>query len=224
MKNRAVITCRLSAAVFSLFFLCDIFAGPVPVEELNSAWNFYGAGSRRLQGKMFYMREAAHSKGVMIVSPEAFSRDLTVSYEIMPMSAASVCVVILSASDTGDGKTLTVPADYDGSMSHWIQNVHNYFFAFHNAAHNRTPFGVRYPEKTEIGQNSKNVMRSGEFYAVEAGRCQGRLWLKINGKLVFQGQDDAPLAGGRIAFRLRGIDGEPASCLIRNITIDQPRK
>lgn len=224
MKNRAVITCRLSAAVFSLFFLCDIFAGPVPVEELNSAWNFYGAGSRRLQGKMFYMREAADSKGIMIVSPKAFRRDVTVRYAIMPMSAASVCVVILSASDTGDGKTLTLPANYDGSMGHWTQNVKNYFFAFHNAAHNRTPFAVRFPAKKDIGEYSQNVMRSGEFYTVEAGRNQDRLWLKINDKLIFEGQDDEPLAGGHLAFRLRGITGEPASCLIRNLTIDESGK
>jgi hypothetical protein len=224
MKKNKTIACSLFGIFFGILFTLSAAAEQVSVEDLNSKWSFHGIGSRRTQGAMFYMREDIDSKGVMIVSPETFSRDMTVRYEIMPMSAASVCVVMLSASDTGDGKTLTIPADYDGAMGHWTQNVNNYFFAFHNAAHNRTPFAIRFPAKKEIGQNSENVMRSGEFFTVEAGCRQGRQWLKINGRLMFEGEDDAPLGGGHLAFRLRGIAGEPASCLIRNLTIEEDGK
>lgn len=221
MKKKKTIICRLFGFFYGTLFILSACADPVPVADMNSKWSFYGAGSRRLQGQMFYMKESNDSQGVMIVSPEAFRRDVTVRYEIMPMSAASVCVVILSASDEGDGKSLTLPANYDGSMGHWTQNVKNYFFAFHNAAHNRTPFAVRFPAKKDVGEYDQNVIRSGAFYTVEAGRSQGRLWLKINDALIFEGQDDEPLAGGYLAFRLRGISGEPASCLIRNLTIDE---
>lgn len=224
MRKKKTIACSLFGIFFGTLFILSATAEQVPVEDLNSKWSFYGIGSRQLQGRLFYMREAPDSKGVMIVSPEAVSSNVTVRYEIMPMSAASVCVAILSASDAGDGNSLTIPADYNGAMGHWIQNIKNYFFAFHNAAHDRTPFAVRFPEKTDIGQHGENVMRSGEFYTVEAGRCEGRLWLKINDQLLFEGQDAAPLAGGHVAFRLRGISGEAASCLIRNLTIDETGK
>lgn len=224
MKTKKTMVCSLFAFLFGSALALPAAAEQVPVEDLNSTWSFYGIGSRMLQGRLFYMREDSDSKGVMIVSPVTFDRDVTVRYEIMPMSAASVCVAILSASDAGDGAALTLPADYDGAMGHWIQNVKNYFFAFHNAAHDRTPFAVRFPEKTDIGQYGENVMRSGEFYTIEAGRCEGRLWLKINDELLFEGQDENPLGGGYVAFRLRGISGEPASCLIRNLTIDETGK
>jgi hypothetical protein len=224
MKKSKTAFYGLFGALMGALFVLPAHAGKVSVEDLNSTWAFYGIGSRRTQGEMFYMREDSDSKGVMIVSPEAFDRDVTVRYEIMPMSAASVCVVILSASDAGDGRSLTLPPDYDGAMGHWIQNVNNYFFAFHNAAHDRTPFAVRFPAKVDVGQHGENVMRSGEFHTVEAGRHQDRLWLKINDELILEGQDAEPLAGGHLAFRLRGISGEPASCLIRNLTIDTVEK
>jgi hypothetical protein len=127
--------------VFSALSFLSAFAGQVPVEELTK-WNFYGMGSGKVERGMFYMKEARDSKGVMIVSPEVYGENLTVRYQVMPMSAASVCVVILSASDSGDGKALTLPSGYDGAMGHWIQHVRNYFFAFHNAAHNATLFAL----------------------------------------------------------------------------------
>jgi hypothetical protein len=49
------------------------------------------------------------------------------------------------------------------------------------------------------------------------------MWLRINDELIFEGKDADPLAGGHLAFRLRGISGEPASCLIRNLTVDATR-
>lgn len=206
--------------VFSALSCLSAFADQIPVEDLESKWSFYGTGSGKVERGMFYMKEARDSKGVMIVSPGAYDKNLTVRYEIMPMSAASVCVVILSASDSGEGKSLTLPAGYDGAMGHWIQHVRNYFFAFHNAAHNKTPFAIRFPEKKTIGQCEENLLKVGEFYNIEAGRHEERLWFKVNGELLFEGRDTNPLGAGHIAFRIRGLSEEPASCLIRNVSIE----
>lgn len=188
-------------------------------DDLAEKWAFYGVGSRAAQNQMFYMEESEGSSGVMIVSPKAFSGDLTLRYEIMPMSAASVCVAMLFASDHGEPDTLTIPEGYDGSMGLWMDAVENYFFAFHNAAHDRTPFAVKFPSKTELGKAEKNVMRSGEFYTIEIGRRGNLVWFSVNGERLFEGEDADPLPSGRIALRIRGIPQQAASCLIRNLTI-----
>ncbi len=196
------------------------FSQEVPLEDLNEKWSFYGEGQRQMNFGMFHMQEGPASKGVMIVSPEPYVADVTVSYEMMPMSAASVCVILLNASDEDEGQTLTVPADYDGSIGLWTAGTSNYFFAFHNEAHNATPFLKRFPDKGDLYRSEKNVMQPGNFYTVETGRSGNKLWMKIDGKRILKFTDPDPMAGGHVAFRIRGLNGEPASCLIRKVIIE----
>ncbi|PXA03511.1 hypothetical protein DDZ13_11030 [Coraliomargarita sinensis] len=194
----------------------------IPTQEIAEEWNFYGKGSINFQNRMLYMEETPGSKGVMVVSPQSYEGDIILRYELMPMSAASVCVAIICASDPGEAESLTLPENYDGSMGHWINSLDNYFFAFHNMAHDRKPFGMRFPTKSALGEHDDNVMRNGEFHSIEVGRKGKKLWLSVNGKRLFQGVDASPLQLGHIAFRIRGIPQQPASCLIRNVTIEQP--
>ena len=86
-----------------------------------------------------------------------------VRYERMPLNPGSVAVLLFSASDVGEGESLTLPPDYDGGMGAWTTGTQNYFFAFHNATHDRTPFGVRFPTGLALGSHPVKVMRSGEF-------------------------------------------------------------
>lgn len=206
--------------LFSALLTLTSYGNTVSPKTLESEWNFYGIGTSAAQNRMFYMEEAENSKGVMIVSPEAYEGDITIRYELMPMNAASVCVTVLCASDTGTAETLTLPDDYDGSMGHWINNVDNYFLAFHNQAHDRTPFGIRFPNKHNFGEYETNVMRSGEFHDIEITRRGDQLSLSINGKRQFAGTDPDSLQKGHIAFRIRGISQIPAACLIRNLRIE----
>jgi hypothetical protein len=215
MKH-SIITCLLTCLILS-----SSYATTISPEELDTEWDFYGIGSKAAQNRMFYMEEAAGSSGVMLVSPEPFAGDLTLRYEIMPMSAASVCVAILYATDKGEATTLTMPEGYDGSMGHWINEVDNYFFAFHNAAHDRTPFAIRFPEKQGLGEHPANVLRSGVFQTVEITRQGNTLRMSIDGEVLFEGNDSNPLSSGHIAFRLRGIPQQTASCLIRNVEIEK---
>jgi hypothetical protein len=195
-------------------------AEPIPPEDLAQKWSFYGEGSRAAQNRMFYMEESMGSKGVMVVSPQSYSGDVTLRFEIMPMNAASVCVAMLFASDPGEEDTLSIPEDYDGSMALWTDKLDNYFFAFHNAAHDRTPFAIRFPAKLELGQAESNVVRSGEFSTIEIRRVGETLTFSVNGKPLFEVKDSQPLKSGRIAFRLRGIPQQTASGLIRNVSIE----
>lgn len=200
----------------------DLISDPpehVSTQDLIDEWSFYGNGIRKVERGMLYMKEAPGSLGVMTVSPKAYGPDVAVTYEIMPMTAASVCVVILSASDPGATSTLALPENYDGSMGHWINSTENTFFAFHNASHNRFPFAIRFPETRLIAEYHENVMMNGKFHKIEAGQRDGSIWLKIDNKLILEGKDDDPLGKGFIAFRIRGLSEEPAACLIRNVRI-----
>ncbi len=194
-------------------------ASPVAPETLANDWTFHGEGSSAAQNRMFYMEESMGSKGVMVVSPGTYSGDLTIRYEIMPMNAASVCVAILFASDAGEATTLTLPEDFDGSMGPWTSQIENYFFAFHNQAHDRTPFAVRFPGGKPIGSFGANVLQAGKFSTVEISRKGNALSFTVDGKLLFSGEDPEPLHSGHLAFRLRGIPQVPAACLIRNLQI-----
>ena len=196
------------------------FAGTVAPETLETEWDFHGIGSSAAQNRMFYMEEARGSRGVMIVSPEAYEGDITIRYELMPMNAASVCVAVLFASDVGPSTGITLPEDYDGSMGHWVNQIDNYFFAFHNRAHDRTPFAVRFPGGAPIGEFGANVIRSGEFSTVEISRKGETLSLTVNGKQLFEGEDADALESGHLAFRIRGISQIPAACLIRDLVIE----
>ncbi len=226
MKTDRNLSTRNSIVCCLLLFSCSVLiptsasAQPVSAEDLNTTWSFYGKGLSKVERGMLYMREDPGSLGVMMVSPQAYPANVTVRYEIMPMTAASVCVFVLSASDKGEGAQVTLPVGYDGSMGHWIQNTENYFFAFHNASHNRPPFIRRFPERTAIGEYSQNIMSSGKFHTIEVGRKNDRVWLEINGQRIIEGTDANPLGPGHLAFRIRGLSEEPASCLIKNVVID----
>lgn len=215
-------TSVLTAIAVYVLSVLSVSAEPVSAADLGEKWTFYGKGISTVRGEMFYMREADDSVGAILISPESYEGDVTLRYEIMPMSAASVCVAILCATDAGEAETLTLPEGYDGNMGLWINSMDNYFFAFHNAAHNRPPFLKRFPANERLVMADKNVLRAGAFYRIEAGRKGNKLWFKVNGECVLETEDPNPLTSGHIAFRIRGIDYEPAACLIRNVSIDQP--
>ena len=217
MKKTNRITIFLITALLPL---TPVIGKAIPLKSLETEWSFYGIGAHKAQSRLLYMEEGPESKGVMLVSPKAYSGDLTIRYEIMPMTAASVCVAMICASDAGESEDLTIPAGYDGSMGLWVKEMDNYFFAFHNAAHNRAPFLNRFPASERLAILDKNVMRAGEFHRVEIKKCGAKLSFYINGKRLYSIKDQDPLESGYIAFRIRGISEQAASCMIRNLEIE----
>ena len=195
-------------------------AEPVAAEDLVSGWSFYGKGLRKVERNMFYMKEDYGSAGVMIVSPETYGENFVLSYEIMPMTAASVLVVLMSASDHGKGKSLTLPEDYDGNAGPWVREIDNYFFAYNNASHNVTPFINKFPGAGRLAEHAENILEVGEFAAVEINRNGGKLTISVNGDVILEAEDTEPLGAGHLAFRIRGLSEEPAACLIRNLSVE----
>jgi len=187
-------------------------------------WTQYGDGTHLPEGHgQYLLKENPHgSKGVGLISPESYSETVIMRYDVMALTPATVLVAILSASDNGDATSLTIPENYDGAINFWQAGCDNYFFAFHNAAHNFPPF-VRRFDKTNgrimLDMAKKNVMQVGKYYKVEIGRKNNLIWLKIDGKTILKTKDPDPYTGGHLGLRIRGTASEYAACLIKNLEI-----
>jgi hypothetical protein len=149
-----------------------------------------------------------------------YENDVIVRYRVLALTSPTVLVALLSISDQGESNELTVPGDFDGSLGLFVREKENYFFAFKNGPHNVTPFVRKSPSTGEsLGTANENSMIAGVYYHVEVGKQQGKLWLTVDGKKLFETEDPDPLAGGHIALRIRGTAGFKAGCLIKDLEI-----
>ena len=67
----------------------------------------------------------------------------------------------------------------------------------------------------------KNYMQVGKYYDIEVGKKGNRVWMKIDGELVLDAEDNLPYQKGHLALRIRGTSYNLASCLIRQLTIEE---
>ena len=51
-------------------------------------------------------------------------------------------------------------------------------------------------------------MEIGQWYDVEIGKKENRLWFKLNDKVHFDVEDCSSFKGGRLIFRISGTTGE----------------
>jgi hypothetical protein len=188
-------------------------------------WNFYGIGELApMDAETMRMSEGEDSKGIMIISPDSYPNDVTFSYRVKAMNSASVLVALLSVSDPGEPDTMTTPAGYDGNIQWLLEDQANYFFAFHNAAHDSKPFIRRHPgggeeEATRLAELAQNFMKPDVWYEIEAAREEDRITLKVDGVTILDAIDPEPLLGGRVGIRIRGTAETRAGCLIRDVTV-----
>ncbi|QZT37470.1 hypothetical protein K5X82_00925 [Halosquirtibacter xylanolyticus] len=186
-------------------------------------WGFYGIGrGKRDVHKQFCMAESEKSRGVVLISPKSYGEDVVLQYDVVPLTSMTVVVSMLSVSNHGnkDGQ-LIIPKDYDGAISMWTKEVDGYFFAYHNLAHNYPPFVRKVPKKGNefLAMAKQNVMQPGRCYRVEVGKVDHKVWMKVDGKLLFNTVDDNAYGKGHIVLRTRGTLWFPASVLIKNIDI-----
>lgn len=62
-------------------------------------------------------------------------------------------------------------------------------------------------------------MVAGIYYDIEAGKSGKKLWLSVNGQKLADMQNEKPLKGGYVAFRLRGTAGLKVAALILDLRI-----
>jgi hypothetical protein len=191
----------------------------VSTDELIN-WTIVGKGKVEKYGSQLAMQESDDSKGIMMVSPDAYDSDIIVRYKVMALTPATVLVALLSVSDVGESVNLSIPGDFDGSLGLFTNEKENYFFAFKNAPHNVTPFVRKSPaDGKTLGSAGENRMIAGVYYEIEIGKYQEKLWLTIDGEKVFEAEDEKPLTGGHLALRIRGTAGFKAGCLIKDLEI-----
>lgn len=194
------------------------------VDELLT-WTRRGQGYvNDFRGEALQMAEQEGSRGLILSSPGSFGQRTIVRYRMFTLTPGTVLVTMLSASNHSDTRELTIPKQNRGGAGYWVNDTSNYFFAYHNAAHMKKPFVVRFDrgEKTSIARAREWRMTTGRWYDVEVGRWKDRLWLKINDHRLFQGTDPEPASGGHVVLRIRGTGLQQANCLIRDLRILTP--
>ncbi|MDD8016043.1 MAG: neutral/alkaline non-lysosomal ceramidase N-terminal domain-containing protein, partial [Acidobacteriota bacterium] len=188
-----------------------------------SRWNLVGIGTVQVDGDQEALRlsEGKESKGITLVSPDRFEKNIVLRFAAKSLQSKGVSVILLSISDKETGGPASLPDRSDGNMGFWTSgNVSNYLAAFHTGYHQPNSYIRRNPGDLLISQ-ARDVATSEEWYDIEFGREDSRLWLKVNGETVCEGVDRglAELGGGAVGFRLRGPGDGTYSCLIRDVRI-----
>lgn len=189
-------------------------------------WGQYGQGTiQSFRGQAVQMTEGVESGGMNLVSPEAQGKRVIVRYKVMALTPATVNAAFLSASRGGENTAIDLPEGFDGSFGPYKKRD-AYFFAFHNAPHQARPFIKPLYHDNEkfdsLDEAEDGVTDTGSWHDVELGRWDGRIWLKIDGRVVAEGTHAQPHGGGHTIFRIRGTGTEHASCLIRDVRILTP--
>ncbi len=194
------------------------------VEEFKASdmvdWEFHGTGTVVTQGSQLILSESEGSKGVILVSPSSYGKNVLISYDVMTLTPASVLVMMLSSSNN-ESLGLEIASDYDGALGTLRDEVGFYMIAYHNAPHNRFPFVNRYPNegKSLLQEAEKTFMHPGIYYHIEVGREGDRIVLSVDGQIVLDTVDSNSLPGGKFVFRARGTGHHSASCLMRNVKV-----
>jgi hypothetical protein len=190
----------------------------VTADELLN-WDMWGSGRLSRNGTQLYMAETEGSAGVLLISPTKYGKELVVSYDVLPLQAATVLVALMSFSNTDDGG-LAFEDDYNANLKYINQNANAYMIAFLDAPHNRYPFINRFPARDNpLIEADETYMQPGVVYHIDVGREKDHIWLAINGAKIIDAVDPDPLGDGHFSFRIRGTGGEVASCLIKNVRI-----
>lgn len=215
----------MSKYVFMLFWVMGIWQLSASAQRAITAqeladWTPLGSGSHTVFQDGLLVKEAADSKGFMLLSKERFSKDFILRFSMVPLTSSAVLVLVVHAADTASGELLSVPPNYDGSMGIWTTEKQSYFVAFRNAPHASVPYIQKQPGKQVVKAQQPDDLLPGKKYKIELGSKSGLIWLKVDGKLVVQMKDAHPLPAAQFAFRVRGLPGLPAAFLLHEISVD----
>lgn len=186
-------------------------------------WQFVGKGiSTQLDGGIL-LSEYPGSSGVMLISSGTYGCNTHLQFEVLPFNPESVLVAMMAASNAGLEDSLRFPSSYDGGIAPLLNDTEAYFFAFHNAAHNRTPFVRRHPfdreTSTDLGTYPDNVLTT-QWHRIDVMHaCDGKLVLAVDDAPIIETTDSTPLRSGQIVLRLRGTKTHAATALFRHISI-----
>ncbi|MDY8135993.1 hypothetical protein [Aquimarina sp. 2201CG5-10] len=195
-------------------------------QELSS-WRTLDKGKTTVQGDELIVEETDGADGYFLISPKSYSGDVILNYKIKALSESSVLIVLLSASDNGESKSITLPSKESKGPDFWMWRTHleHYNLTFNNVSHGYKPFFYKNitPYKRGFYQTRPdNVMSPLQWYDVEIGKQGANLWFKLNNKIIFEQEDYKPLSGGHVIFRISGTNGKQvilAKAVIKDLVI-----
>lgn len=181
-------------------------------EEL-ATWQTFDKGKSTVQGDELIVEETEGSDGYFMISPKVFDKDFVLSYKVKALSESTVLINLFSVSQNEAGETFTLPPDTatPREVWNWRTEMKHYNLSFNNRSHGNKPFFFKNISPYSKGFHQslpENIMDVGEWYAVEIGKKENRLWFKLNNEIYFDVEDCNPLAGGRLIFRISGTTGE----------------
>lgn len=211
MKKRLQIAliALLSATVFSCGQKNKIEITP---EEL-ATWQTFDKGKSTVQDNMLIVEETEGSDGYFLISPEEYETDFTLRYKVKALSKSTVLITLFSVIQEGNNPEFSVPAVFatPREVWDWRSAMKHYNLTINNRSHGITPFFFKNVPPSSRGFNEKlgeNIMEVGQWYHVEIGKKENRLWFKLNGKTFFDVEDADPYKKGRLIFRISGTTGE----------------
>lgn len=213
MKNNTKVT---------LFALCSMMLSScaqsnskqvqISPEEL-AAWQTFDKGESTIQDDELIVEETEGSDGYFMISPKLFDKDFILRYKVKALSKSTVLINLFSVTQNEDNETFTLPPETSSPREvwNWRTEMKHYNLTFNNQSHGNMPFFFKNNSPYSRGfyqSLPENIMKVGEWNAVEIGKKENRLWFKLNGKVYFDVEDCNPLEGGRLIFRISGTTGE----------------
>lgn len=211
MKNRA----QLIAIVIlsAITFGCGQSNKEKITPEELATWQTYGKGQSTIQNNMLLVEETEGSDGYFLISPEQYETDFTLTYKVKALSESTVLITLFSVLQEGDNGTFSVPSESatPREVWNWRSGMKHYNLTVNNRSHGITPFFFKNVPPSSRGFNERlgeNIMEVGQWYDVEIGKKENRLWFELDGKPFFDVEDAEPYKKGRLIFRISGTTGE----------------
>jgi len=182
-----------------------------PVEL--ATWQTFDEGKSTVNGDELIIEETEGSDGYFLISPKEYETDFILTYKVKALSESTVLITLFSVLQEGNNDTFSVPAvtATPREVWNWRSRMKHYNLTINNRSHGITPFFFKNVPPSSRGFNERlqeNIMKVGQWYDVEIGKKENRLWFKLNGKVFFDVEDAEPYEKGRLIFRISGTTGE----------------
>ncbi|WP_350286705.1 hypothetical protein [uncultured Croceitalea sp.] len=213
MKNsKKAIVFALMGALVSGCAQTNLEQKRITPEEL-STWQTFDKGKSTVNGDELIVEETEGSDGYFMISPNLFEEDFTLNYKVKALSASTVLINLFSVTQNHSDTAFVLPPDTSTPREvwQWRTEMAHYNLTFNNSSHGITPFFFKNNSPYSKGFHQslpENIMEVGEWYSVEIGKKENRLWFKLNDTIHFDVEDCNPLLRGRLIFRISGTTGE----------------
>ncbi len=208
------------------FSHCQSVKEEITPKEL-ATWQTFDKGKSTVQDDMLIVEETEGSDGYFLISPKLYPKDFVLNYKVKALSKSSVLINLFCVLQEGSNTRFNLPEENatPREVWDWRTAMKHYNLTYNNRSHGNTPFFFKNTAPNSIASREKldeNIFEVGQWYEVEVGKKEHRVWFKLNNKIQFDFEDASPLEGGRLIFRISGTTGDKvifAKAAIKDIVI-----